>query len=192
MLHIFENIIVSKRNRQPNERLAISKLKHNCRMNESSNIVKLFGTSVKWPSGKIKGAKNMPEYRIWQAMKDRCFRKKNPHYKNYGARGITVCERWINSFTNFIDDMGRRPDKMTLERKNNNGNYCPENCVWDTSLAQNNNSRHCRFVEFNGETKSVRQWAYSLGIPWNTLGARFRNGWSKERALTERVRPITK
>lgn len=72
-------------------------------------------------------------YRSWQAMKARCYDKNNQRYKNYGGRGITVCDRWINSFENFVEDMGEKPSKKhTLDRKEIDGNYTPENCRWLT------------------------------------------------------------
>lgn len=83
-----------------------------------------------------------PEYHAWWKMIDRCLHPKSQDYKNYGARGITVCERWQESVNNFIADMGLRPgDGYSLERKNNNGNYEPSNCKWGTKLEQGRNRR---------------------------------------------------
>lgn len=83
-----------------------------------------------------------PEYRIWVSMKRRCLSPNDPGYKNYGGRGIRVCARWLHSFSNFIHDMGWRPDPhLMLERKNNDGNYDPLNCCWATRSEQNRNQR---------------------------------------------------
>ena len=81
------------------------------------------------------------EYATWICMKDRCKNKNNKQYKDYGGRGIDVCEEWKNSFTNFLKDMGTRPKSMTLERVNNNGNYEKDNCKWASRSAQSANQR---------------------------------------------------
>lgn len=82
------------------------------------------------------------EYGIWRAMKARCYNSKVQHYNRYGGRGIQVCKRWLNSFKNFLKDMGKRPsNKYSIDRINNDGNYTPFNCRWATSLVQRHNRR---------------------------------------------------
>jgi len=80
-------------------------------------------------------------YRTWKNMLQRCGNPKNKSYNNYGGRGIKVCDRWLHSFENFLDDMGEAPERLTIERENNNGNYEPGNCVWTTRKEQNYNTR---------------------------------------------------
>lgn len=82
-----------------------------------------------------------PTYYSWVSMKTRCYNVNHKAYKDYGGRGIKVCRRWLNSFENFLLDMGERPIDKTLDRINNNGNYEPLNCKWSTSSEQNNNQR---------------------------------------------------
>lgn len=120
---------------------------------------------------------------VWDNMKRRCLKANHPKYPSYGGRGITVCERWM-SFENFLEDMGQPPTGMTLERKNNNGNYDKDNCCWATRKIQQNNRRTNSYISFHGETRTVSQWAERIGIKNNTLLYRLRRGWNVSRALT--------
>lgn len=95
------------------------------------------------------------EYYVWAGMKARCSNPKHISYKDYGARGISVCERWVNSFANFMDDMGPRPEGMTLDRKNNDGNYEPTNCKWSTRVEQRHNRRDTKTDEFIGAARML-------------------------------------
>jgi hypothetical protein len=87
------------------------------------------------------GYKHTSIYNIWVMMKQRCLNTKNKDYPNWGGRGITVCDRWLESFNNFLEDMGQKPENNSLDRINNDGNYEPSNCRWATSIQQQNNRR---------------------------------------------------
>jgi hypothetical protein len=129
------------------------------------------------------------EYRIWEGMKHRCYNPSNKRFALYGSRGISVCERWRESFAAFMADMGPCPVGMSLDRIDNDGNYCPENCRWTTMRVQGRNTRHNRLITHNGQTKCLIEWAESSGINADAIYARLRLGWPVERALTEPVQP---
>jgi len=111
---------------------------------------------------------------IWKTMRQRCMNPNNPGYKNYGDRGITVCERW-DKFENFYEDMGERPKGMSIDRRDNNGNYCPENCSWDTRKNQSRNTRRTILIEYQGKTQCMKAWSEELGIKYMTLWYRLRD-----------------
>lgn len=121
-------------------------------------------------------------YRSWCSMKERILNPDNKSYKDYGGRGITICEEWLN-FENFYRDMGEMPENKTLDRIKNNLGYCKSNCKWSTPLQQANNKRNNRLLTFKGKTQNVKQWAKELGIKYTTLQGRIKRGWTDERAL---------
>lgn len=132
------------------------------------------------------GMHKSPEYGIWRSMKNRCHIKKHKGYRNYGARGIKVCERWLNSFENFYADMGPRPSpEHSIDRKNNNGNYEPGNCRWATNDVQHRNRSDTHFIEFAGERLPLLDWATKLGLSPRGLRTRLER-LSLEQALTMR------
>ena len=126
-------------------------------------------------------------YWSWVAMRGRCNDPSHVGYKRYGGRGIKVCPEW-DSFSQFLQDMGERPQGKSLDRIDVNGPYCRKNCRWATAKEQANNTSRNRFLTYNGQTKTVTQWADSLGIKGGTLEGRLKNGWSTEKALTTPVR----
>ncbi len=126
------------------------------------------------------------EYVIWTNMKQRCTNPDNPAFRNYGGRGITVSERWIHSFDNFLADMGKRPsDVHEIERRDNENGYCPDNCYWATPQQQARNKRTSRYFEHAGQRMILDDWAKQVGISRKTLTTRLRDGWSVARTLTE-------
>ena len=131
-------------------------------------------------------ASNTPEYNAWCGMKARCYNKRSQDYPNYGGRGITVCNRWKKDFAKFLDDMGNKPAlHYTIERRNTNGNYRPENCRWATRRAQNNNKRDNRKITCWGRKLTAAAWSRKTGIPKGAIRQRvFFLGWTPERALT--------
>lgn len=131
------------------------------------------------------GLSHTVEHSIWQSMIDRCYNKNANKYKNYGKRGISVCERWLEDFENFYEDMGVRPDGLTLDRIDVNGNYCKENCRWATNDIQKDNRQNTIRITHNGETLTLSQWARKLGVRRELLYHRIvLNGWTPEEALT--------
>jgi hypothetical protein len=123
-----------------------------------------------------------PIYNTYHAMLQRCYNQQSKMFKHYGGRGITVCERWRESFENFLTDMGDRPDGLSLDRIDTNGNYEPSNCRWATDFEQNNNTRFNRPIEYNGRTKTVAEWARELEWPHDVLLRRL-NKWSVSEAF---------
>ncbi len=108
-------------------------------------------------------------YHIWISMKARCNNKMYIDYKNYGGRGISVCDRWLHSFENFYEDMGPKPtNKHTIDRINNNGNYEPRNCRWITRLDQANNKRSNIIITYKNKTQSLAHWCRELGLKYST------------------------
>ena len=132
-------------------------------------------------------------YKEWKGIKERCLNKNNHAYKNYGGRGITICDEWLgeNGFEYFCDWAMQNgyQDNLTIERKDVNGNYCPENCCWIPLGEQALNTRNNVYLEYNGESKPISRWAKEYGINYQVFHNRVRNlGWSMERALHEPVR----
>lgn len=131
------------------------------------------------------GMTNSPEFISWSSMKARCNNENGAAWRNYGGRGISICQRW-ESFEAFYEDMGPRPSlKHTLDRIDNDGDYEPSNCKWSTPKEQHNNTRQNVQITYKGKTMTVIQWARKLKINPGTLYDRKRRGWSDERTITE-------
>lgn len=126
-------------------------------------------------------------YGVWRTMRTRCENKNDEHFARYGARGIKVCDRW-RKFENFLEDMGEPPPGLTIERKDNNGDYDPSNCIWATPKQQSNNKRTNIKLTSNGITKSLEDWANELGISYMAIYQRLRAGWAPHRILQGSLR----
>jgi hypothetical protein len=136
-----------------------------------------------------------PEYAIWVQMNQRCYNKRCKAYKNYGARGVMVCEAWrakpgkqAAAFRAFLKHVGPRPKgarrQWSIERKDNNGNYEPGNVRWASNGDQSRNKRGNRWLTFQGKTLVITDWAKKLKISAPTIKRRLRQGWSLRRTLT--------
>lgn len=125
------------------------------------------------------------EYRTWVDIKTRCYNEKEPSYFYYGGRGIKVCDRWLNSFENFLADIGRAPSRLhSIERIDVNKDYCPDNCKWATILEQANNKTTTVRFNFRGQSKSIAQWCRDMGLSYHKTRQRVNIlKWDIEKAL---------
>lgn len=135
--------------------------------------------------GESKNGTVSREYRAWSNMKRRCLDAKHPRFKDYGGRGIKVCDRWLADFSNFLADMGRCPPGMSLDRKDNDLGYCKDNCEWASAIDQTNNARSNIVVAIGVETHTVAEWCRILKRNPKTVYVRLHSGWNPVRALTQ-------
>lgn len=138
----------------------------------------------------IHGCTHTRLFKIWSGMMERCYRPAHPYYSDYGGRGITVCDEWKKNFLPFKNwaDANGYADNLTLDRKDNNGNYEPSNCRWATVKEQQNNKRNNHRVTLDGVSRTITEWSEILGIKKTTIKERLKSGWSDEKALTTPVR----
>jgi hypothetical protein len=123
------------------------------------------------------GLSQSPEYRIYMAMIARCYNVNVPNFHRYGGRGITVCDRWLHSFENFYSDMGPKPSNdHSIDRRNNDGEYSPQNCYWATHIEQNNNKCNSRKIDFDGDKISLKELSAKTNIKVGTLASRYYKG----------------
>ena len=125
------------------------------------------------------------EYKIWGSMIARCHNPMTLHFQDYGGRGIHVCDRWRESFFNFIEDMGKQPAGMTIERIDNDGPYSPDNCKWETRLKQAQNKRNSIKIEIDGETNIESEWERFFGVKNGFMRNRRRDGKPIEKILED-------
>lgn len=140
---------------------------------------------MNYSHGHTVNGKSSKTFQVWHDMIRRCRSKNRKDYCRYGGRGIDVCDRWLK-FENFLADMGEKPDGMSIDRKDNNGNYEPGNCRWATSIEQSANKRNNVLLTYLGKTQHVAAWASETGIKHSTIRKRISKGWTIERALTAR------
>ena len=136
------------------------------------------------------GMRHTTEYTIWCMIKARTENPKTPGWKDYGGRGIKMCARWSQSFPNFYADMGAKPiTKHSIDRVDNDGNYEPGNCRWATRQEQNSNTRRNIYIEWNGVTKSLPNWALERGVRLDVMYRRYRSGMATEQIMFQGVLP---
>lgn len=133
--------------------------------------------------GHTKRGNNSPTFNCWNSMIQRCHNPLNSSYDRYGGRGVVVCDRW-KLFINFLRDMGIRPDGLTLGRINNDGNYEPSNCRWETRSQQARNRRSSHFIEHNGQRKTIAEWSEITGLSQKAIQQRASAGWASDKILT--------
>lgn len=133
---------------------------------------------------KTHGMSKTPIYFVWQSMKRRCCDPNDKSYKNYGGRGIKVCDRWLSSFQNFYEDIGEGYRKgLSIERIDNDGNYCLENCKWIPLLEQSRNKRSTRMIEHEGIVLNVTQWEKKFGFKLDFINSKLRQGLTFEQII---------
>ena len=145
------------------------------------------------------GLKKTRLYVVWKDIKARCFNPNANNFKDYGAKGVFMCDEWRNDFKVFYDwamENGYNPNakrgECTIDRINNNKGYSPDNCRWTDNLTQQNNKKNNRFLTYNGETHTIAEWSRILNIKTYVLYARLYSGWSVERTLTTPVKKYKK
>ena len=148
-----------------------------------------FANELTSERSKTHGMTNTRLFRIWSGIKHRCYIESDYHYKWYGMRGITMCDEWKGDFMAFYNwSMANGYcDNLSIDRIDNDGNYCPENCRWVSQSEQTRNQCRNIMLTYNGETLCAADWAKKTGISDSTIYWRKKHGWSDERILSEPV-----
>lgn len=132
---------------------------------------------------------NLRIYKIFLKMKQRCYNEHSTYYKNYGGRGIKICDEWLKDFKTFYDwgmNNGYN-DNLTIDRIDVNGNYEPSNCRWASRKIQSNNKRNNHWVEYKGKKYTLSEISKIIGIKQSTIRRRLKTGWSVKKALTPKL-----
>lgn len=137
--------------------------------------------------GHTRGNRWTPEYRTYTNILTRCLNKNRKCYSRYGGRNIKVCDRWLESFENFFEDMGKKPgSEYSIDRIDNNGDYCLENCRWATKVEQARNKRTTLTITFKGETKPLKEWTDQFGIRYHLAWQRiYKHKWPLEQVFNK-------
>ncbi len=154
-----------------------------CLINESAARVGKQNTT----HGHSRQDNETPTYIKWCSMKSRCTNPNADPKGHYYHRGIKVCDRWLDSFENFLEDMGECPDGYSLERVDVNGDYCPENCIWIPFAKQSANRRNVKKLEHNGESLTIPEWSEKTGLSVETIRKRLELGWDVGTAIDAQV-----
>jgi hypothetical protein len=157
-----------------------------CRKCQSKRLTDAYRTHGSSRPGSV----DYDLYTVWTTMKQRCKKKTNKSYSNYGGRGISVCQEW-SSFENFKRDMYPRPKGKSLDRIDNDGPYSKENCRWATAKQQANNQRTNVRITIDERTQTLMQWVNELGVPYARVYSRIEAGWAPEDALMKNKKGTT-
>lgn len=161
-------------------------LRSNLRTTKSCGCLRRGGNPRK--HGHAKAGQRSRIYRTWAAIKTRCTNPNAGNYKYYGGRGVRMCDRWQESFGNFLEDMGAPPSaEHSIDRINNDGDYCPENCRWATRIEQTSNQRTNRILEIGGEKMTLQEASRRFGIHRTTIATRLRRGVPADLAVIKSV-----
>jgi hypothetical protein len=127
-------------------------------------------------SKKVTERRSSPEYKVWNNFKTRCYNSNTLNYNRYGGRGITVCDKWL-TFEGFLEDMGKRPSRNhSLDRINNDGNYCKDNCRWTTRKEQTRNRSTNVYIFYNGRNMILKDLAKEVGLDYQVIKRRLDKG----------------
>lgn len=148
-------------------------------MSKKIKVAELTGALLE-----VKKRRDDPTYISWSHMMQRCYNANTEQFQYYGGRGIAVDQSW-HEFAAFVKDMGTRPEGYTLDRIDTNGNYVPGNCRWADHQTQCSNRRSNVLVTWFGETRTLKQWADEIAVPYRTLWMRYKAGWAVDRMLSE-------
>lgn len=139
----------------------------------------------------VHGLHQHPLYQTWANAKSRCHNTRHRDFKNYGGRGIYMCSEWRDSFESFLRDMGDRPKGTSLDRRDNNGPYSPQNCRWASPVEQHRNTRLNHQLEAFGKCQTLAEWSQETGVTSDVLCRRLQRGWPVEKALSPQHSRLT-